>query len=255
MTRSQFIAVPNPDAPIAEWAFNSPNKPRWTSTPIEAWDDNRLQSLMPFVRSHYWSDRHSVNVFSVVGTAHPDYIGLSWEEFLRRGKRMKVNQHLLQTNPAYYFDTGVKHPSMLYVSLNGKHWYVNGDGNHRTCLARFHFERLNAMGLDPQTLGHSITQTMVHGVTVDDYRVDWKLFDVFTKLRAALDQSRAGRVEGHRFHIGREDGPAWRIDRYEPQIRYTAANGQESLLQQDAAHELLMRHTKSYLRLPAWLQF
>jgi len=33
------------------------------------------------------------------------------------------------------------------VSLNGKHWYVNGDGNHRTCLAKFHFARLSALGL------------------------------------------------------------------------------------------------------------
>jgi hypothetical protein len=96
---------------------------------------------------------------------------------------------------------------------------------------------------------------MVHGVTVDDYRVDWKLYDVFTKLRTALDQSRVGRVEGFRAHIGREDGPAWRIDHYEPQIRYIAAHGQESFLQQDAAHEQLMRHSKKYLRLPAWLHF
>lgn len=246
MMPGNHIAAPGLDMPIAEWAFSSPNKPHWMSAPIEAWDDNRLQSLMPFVRSHYWSDRHSVNVFSVVGTAHPDYIGLTWGEFLRKGKRMKVNQHLLQTNPQYYFDTGVKLPSMLYVSLNGKHWYVNGDGNHRTCLARFHFERLNAMGLDPQT--------MVHGVTVDDYRVDWKLFDVFTKLRAALDQTRAGRVEGYRYHRGREDGPAWKIDRYEPQIRYTAPNEQESLLNHDAAHELLMKLTKKSAGLLGWLK-
>jgi hypothetical protein len=220
--------------PITGWV--SQNNPHWADTRIEAWDDNRLQNLMLFVRSHYWSDRHSVNVFSVVGTAHPDYIGLSWGEFLQQGKRMQANQHLLQTNPQYYFKTGVKQPSMLYVSLNGKHWYVNGDGNHRTCLARFHFERLNAAGFDPQT--------MVHGVTVDDYRVDWKLFDVFTKLRAALDCAGAGRVEGYRYHIGREDGPAWKIDRYEPTIRYTDAKGNEQILKQEAAQDLLFELTR-----------
>lgn len=234
--------------PITDWVRH--NRAHWANTRIEAWDDNRLQNLMPFVRSHYWSDRHSVNVFSVVGTAHPDYIGLSWEEFLREGKRMKVNQHLLQTNPQYYFETGVKQPSMLYVSLNGKHWYVNGDGNHRTCLARFHFERMSALGRDPQT------QTMVHGVTVDDYRVDWKLVDVFHKLRAVLDRKQGylGRIEGYRVHIGREDGPAWKIDRYDPTIRYTDAKGGEQILKQEAAQDLLLEFTQRRLWQLGWFK-
>lgn len=245
------ICAPNnldPDMPITDWVRH--NQAHWAGTRIEAWDDNRLLNLMPFVRSHYWSDRHSVNVFSVVGTAHPDYIGLSWEEFLRQGKRMKVNQHLLQANPQYYFETGVKQPSMLYVSLNGKHWYVNGDGNHRTCLARFHFERMSALGSDPQT------QTMVHGVTVDDYRVDWKLVDVFQKLRAALDQKRAflGRIEGYRVHIGREDGPAWKIDRYDPTIRYTDAKGGEQILKQEAAQDLLLELKQSRMWQLGWFK-
>lgn len=245
------ICAPNnldSDMPITDWVRH--NRSHWAGTRIEAWDDNRLLNLMPFVRSHYWSDRHSVNVFSVVGTAHPDYIGLSWEEFLRQGKRMKVNQHLLQTNPQYYFETGVKQPSMLYVSLNGKHWYVNGDGNHRTCLARFHFERMSALGSDPQT------QTMVHGVTVDDYRVDWKLVDVFQKLRAALDQKRAflGRIEGYRVHIGREDGPAWKIDRYDPTIRYTDAKGGEQILKQEAAQDLLLELKQSRMWQLGWFK-
>lgn len=148
------------------------------------------------------------------------------------GKRMSVNQELLRSNPDYYFDTQVKRPSMLYVSLNGKHWYVNGDGNHRTCLARYHFERLNALGFE--------TQTMIHGVTIDDYRVDWKLFDAFLKLKEALRAKRPGdSVEGYRFHTGREDGPAWKIDRYEPQIKHVSSNGKETILGLDKARELL----------------
>lgn len=218
------------DRPIVEWAEK--HRPHWSKQAIDRWDENRLQALMPFVRTHYWSDRHSVNVFAVVGTAHPDYIGLSWERFLKTGKRMSVNQELLRSNPDYYFDTQVKRPSMLYVSLNGKHWYVNGDGNHRTCLARYHFERLNALGFE--------TQTMIHGVTIDDYRVDWKLFDAFLKLKEALRAKRPGdSVEGYRFHTGREDGPAWKIDRYEPQIKHVSSNGKETILGLDKARELL----------------
>lgn len=231
---------------ITAWADANPL--HWAANKIEAWDDNRLQALMPFVRSHYWSTSHSVNVFSVVGTAHPDYIGLTWDEFLRTGKRMSVNQHLLETSPQYYFDTMVKQPTMLYVSLNGKHWCVNGDGNHRTCLARFHFERMNAAG-------HP-SQTMIHGVTVDDYRVDWRLYDVFMKLQALMDtrQSRPGRVEGFRHHTGREDGPAWKIDRFDPKIRYQPQQGEERLLDLAAAHQLLHELTQRRAGLLGWLR-
>lgn len=230
---------------ILDWAMR--HRPHWAKTAIDAWDENRLQALMPFVRSHYWSDRHSVNVFSVVGTAHPDYAGLTWEQFLRTGKRMSANQALLRSNPAYYFDTGVKHPSMLYISLNGKHWYVNGDGNHRTCLARFHFSRPNAQGFG--------AQTMVHGVTVDDYRVDWKLYDVFLKLKEAVRLRKEGEaVEGYRYHTGREDGPAWKIDRYDPQLRFIDSRGREHLLDHDGARERLARLGKPIKDLLRWLK-
>lgn len=230
---------------IVDWAMQ--HRPHWARTTIEAWDDNRMQALTPFVRSHYWSDRHSVNVFSVVGTAHPDYAGLSWEHFLRTGKRMPANQALLRSNPDYYFDTGVKHPSMLYISLNGKHWYVNGDGNHRTCLARFHFARPHAQGFG--------SQTMVHGVTVDDYRVDWKLYDVFLKLKEAVRLRKNGEtVEGYRYHTGREDGPAWKIDRFDPKIRLVDGQGQSLLLDHDSARDKLASLGKPLKGLLRWLK-
>jgi hypothetical protein len=230
------------DKGLIEWARR--HRPAWSLSTIEAWDDNRLQALMPFVRTHYWSDRHSINVFSVVGTAHPDYAGLTWQRFLLEGKRMASNQALLRENPAYYYDTDVKHPSMLYVSLNGKHWYVNGDGNHRTCLAKFFFARQDARGVG--------SQTMIHGVTVDDYRVDWRLHDAFLKLREAVRQRRKGeQVDGHRIHIGRDDGPAWKIDRYEPRIRFIDSRGEEQLLDLEGAQAKLAELNKSGLR--RWL--
>lgn len=230
------------DGCILDWARANPL--HWASTVLEAWDDNRLQSLMPFVTSHYWSDRHSINVFSVTGTAHPDYIGLTWQEFLEQGKRMPVNRGLLQSNPGYYHQTAIRHPSMLYVSLDGKRWYVNGDGNHRTCLARFHFERLNAQG-------HP-SQTMIHGVHVDDYRVDWALLTVFQRLLALMNQRKAGRIEGHRKLVARFDGPAWKHDVFEVSIRYLPAKGGEVFLDSDAATKLLqeMEHGRGIRR---WL--
>ena len=165
---------------IVDWARENP--PQWDKYTLVAWDLDQLEKVMPFVESHYWSDRESVNVFNVIGTLHPDYIGLSWREFLHQGKRMPVNQDLLRSNPIYYSETQVKQPSMLYISLDGKSWYINGDGNHRTCLARFHFARMNALGL--------ASEALVHGVTVDDYRVNWRLFDAYQSLNNALLKSK-----------------------------------------------------------------
>jgi hypothetical protein len=227
--------------PILQWAKQFP--PHWSDQAIAAWDENLMLEVMPFVTSHYWSDRHSINVFSVTGTAHPDYIGLTWRQFLEQGKRMPVNQNLLQANPAYYLDTGVKHPSMLYVSLDGKRWYVNGDGNHRTCLARFFFEKLTMFGFQ--------SQTMIHGVHVDDYRVDWRLFDLYKRINTLLRSGTTrdgGRIECVREHAGREDGPAWKLDTYIPRIRYTRANGETALLDQEGARALLGRLTRQSSR-------
>lgn len=201
--------------PIAIWVED--NRPHWMDDQIETWDDNRLMALMPFVRSHFWSDRHSINVYSVVGTAHPDYQGLTWGQFLAQGRRMRENQRLLQSNPGYYDETTVKAPSMLYVSLDGKHWYVNGDGNHRTCLARFHYQRLDTLGCG--------AQTMLHGVTVDDYRIDWPTRRAFEGLQRVRDDGRLRRVEAGHTTLGREDGPGWKLDRFEPWIEVEDKRG------------------------------
>lgn len=216
--------------PITQWA--SDNTPYWADKKLEAWDQNKLEQLQPFVKSHYWSDRESINVFAVVGTAHPDYIGLTWNEFLRQGKRMKGNQRLLESNPIYYEETYVKQPSMLYVSIDGSHWYVNGDGNHRTCLARFQFERLNEQGM---------AKTMVHGVTVDDYRIDWELYEVYLELQKQLDKSpNLGRLSSQRTTLSREDSSGWKIDYYETHIKFINDKG-EQLLDKDAASALFGR--------------
>jgi hypothetical protein len=217
------------DQLIIDWVEKSP--PYWADHIIKSWDWDRdnWNEITPFVTSHFWSDRHSLNVYSVIGTAHPDYAGLTWMQFLKSGKRMRGNQLLLQSNPDYYLETAVKHPSLLYVSLDGKDWYVNGDGNHRTCLARFQFERLNEQG-DP-------SQTMLHGVWVDDYRVDWLLFDLYQRIGQILQSGKikhAKRIECVSKHLSREDGPAWKIDIYLPQLKLINQDGSFVMLDHDA---------------------
>ena len=129
-------------------------------------EEQFIEQLLPYCTEHYWSNNESINVFNVVGTALPDYIGLTWNEFIQVGKRMKLNLSLLQTNPQYYLDKESKKPPMYYVEIDGK-LYVDGDGNHRTALARF-FHTFN--GSNPT----------LHGVIVKKYKIDYVLKEFVT---------------------------------------------------------------------------
>ena len=51
--------------------------PEWARKRILGWNEPAWQRMRPFVSKKYWSDRHSVNVFTVVGTQHPDYVKLT----------------------------------------------------------------------------------------------------------------------------------------------------------------------------------
>lgn len=51
---------------------------------------------------------------------------------------MHVNLPLLDKNPGYYLEDRRKAPTMSFIKLDGK-LYVDGDGNHRTCIAKFFF--------------------------------------------------------------------------------------------------------------------
>jgi hypothetical protein len=231
---NQPSAQPMIDTGIDDWVKS--NRLYWAGQTILPWDEKLLMEVTPFVTSHFWSDRHSINVYSVIGTAHPDYINLSWERFLEAGKRMSINKRLLVSNPGYYLETDVKHPPMQYVSLDGERWYLNGDGNHRTCLARFHFERLNANGIP--------SKTMIHGVAVDSYRVDWALLELYRRIKRVLQSGRvkhAGHLECTRDHVAREDGPAWKLDSYKPDLRYVQPDGAVMKLDWESATRLLVQ--------------
>ena len=232
---TQLSAQPmNTIGDIDEWVKS--NRLHWAGQTILPWDEKLFLEVAPFVTSHFWSDRHSINVYSVIGTAHPDFVYLSWDQFLATGQRMSFNKRLLHANPGYYLETDVKHPSMLYVSLDGEGWYVNGDGNHRTCLARFHFEQLNANGIP--------SKTMIHGVTVDSYRVDWALLELYRRIQRALRAGRgkhAGHLECARVHVARENGPAWKLDSYKPFLRYVQADGVVMKLDRESATSLLVQ--------------
>lgn len=203
------------------------NPPRWADETIRPWDEALFSRLEPFRTRVYWTDQGSVNVFRVVGTQHPDYAGRTWSWFLEGGKRMEANLALLERNPAYYDDTEPKRPSMYYVSMDGTDWYVGSDGNHRTCIARFLFAETG--------------RTMLHGVHLADYRFDHELHRLYLRLtELARRADPAILVEPVNRAVGRDDTPGWKLDYFEPRIRFVdPAEGLDERLDADGARRII----------------
>lgn len=184
---------------------------------IRKWDSQSFMELQPFVRQHYWHGNASINVFRVVGTKHPDYAGMSWLELLEKGKRMPINLRLHKENPGYYADVQNKQPTMYYLSLDGGELYVGADGNHRTCIAKADFFLTG--------------RNVLHGVTVDDYRIDWKLKSLHDEIRKlVVDEKLPFTVEVRTEAVSRDDSHGWMLERYKPRIKVIETNSREEYL-------------------------
>lgn len=205
-----------PDTPLVRAVLDDP--PHWGGQRIAAWDENAFRAREPFVIEKYWSGQHSINVFEVVGTQHPDYQGMTWVEFLERGKRMLQNLALQESNPGYYLDDAVKLPTMYYVAVDGSGWYVAGDGNHRTCIARLMF--------------HQMGRTMLHGVNVESYRTDRHAMEVFAALREETAiKGLPLLIEPFREKLSRDDTGGWMRETYRVRILLRdLAKGTEEVL-------------------------
>lgn len=198
---------------------------------IEPLTSSMLEDHARFAVEEYWCGKDSVNVFDVAGTAHPDYQGMTWLEFLKNGKRMSVNLRLAGTNPDYYFEQELKNPRMYYIRLDGK-LYVGGDGNHRTCVARAMFHLLPDGGW----------RTNLHGVDVREYKTDQALRIACEALAAALEakELRHVHVKPVREAVRREDAPGWSREYHDLVVEVTNTRTAESLrLDMDQALDLL----------------
>jgi len=196
---------------------------------IQKWDKMEFLNLLPFVKEHYWQNNASINVFRVVGTQHPDYIGLTWLDLLEQGKRMPLNLRLYKENPGYYYETVKKEPTMYFQSIDGGDLYIGADGNHRTCIAKAVF--------------YLTGETTLHGVTVDDYRVDWRLKEFYDRLNTLITgEMLPYYIEPVTEIISRDDSGGWMLEKYKPTIKlydikqknehYLDAGGSESFLKQ-----------------------
>ena len=149
-----------------------------------------------FVVSSYWSDQGSVNLGDVCGTMHPDYAGLTWREFLTKGRRMAGNLAAFGENPSYYTDSTInRQPTIYFHRLDGK-TFIMEEGNHRTCIGKFYL-----YGRDCP---------YIHRVHLTETVVDWHLLDLYNRLLAVCPNDWQVTVTSET--VRREDGPGWKRD-------------------------------------------
>ncbi|MDR0770544.1 MAG: hypothetical protein LBE75_05035 [Burkholderiales bacterium] len=206
--------------------------PYWSSERILSWSDVYNRTAESFISHSYWTETGSLNVFRVVGTDHPDYIGKTWLEFLQKGKRMSNNLRLLEKNPDYYLEPYKRNPRMVFTTLDGLNYYVSSDGIHRTCLARFFlFER---------------DMSQLHDLTISHYKVDelfletyLRLFELVRSLRLHVDLS------PEKTALSREDTAGWKIDSFETCLVWRDDNGVSRFSKDDAVEKRLELEIKA----------
>ncbi len=189
------------------------HKPYWADYKIQALPGDIL--IGTFTVSHYWADSTSINVCDVIGTAHQEYAGKSWQWLLENGRRMPHNLGLLDNNPVYYEEQCKKEPSMYFVKLNDK-LYIGADGNHRTCIAKYLFD----------IEGKSV----LHGVTLDEYTIDYSMFNLYSLLKEfAVSNNLRWIIEPQRELVERIDGAGWKRDNYKIKIKITNSKSMYSV--------------------------
>jgi len=178
------------------------NNPYLNST-IEAFPEDLI--LSPFVTREKWENNKTVDAFEIVGIAHPDYVGLSWIDMLKAGKRMStVNLPLLEKNPDYYLENGQKDPAIEYTKVNDE-IYISGDGYHRTSIAK--------------VLLYLLGQTQFSGVKCREIEVDLQLAMFVDQAKALIAEKKLPLViEVKKQHVKRKDGPGWSEDFFVPEI-------------------------------------
>lgn len=181
--------------------FNLQTPPPFADEKLLSWNDIKFHELEPFITERQRHGSASVNVFKVVGTRHPEYSGKSWLHLLENGKRMQKNLTELAGNPNYYQETSPKQPYMQYRSIDGGDVYIGDEGNHRTCIARFYFFAQGA--------------TILHGVNLLDYRIDWAMKSLCDEFRQTVAKLRLPIfLTTNSKLVERRDATNWMSDRY-----------------------------------------
>ena len=175
--------------------------PYWSGERLQLFPQDRFAAMAPFVLTHRGCDDAPLNLFQGVGTRHPDYTGMTWLEFLERGRHMPANRQWWADNSGYYTEPGRKWPAMSFISLDGTDWYVDADGEHRTCIARFDFD-------------HRVLRTLT-GLSLTDWRFDEVFKERMDRLTDLIRNRRIQiEIEHRKALVERSDNPGWKLDRY-----------------------------------------
>ncbi len=162
-----------------------------------------IREQQDFIIEEEWQGQTSIDVEQIVGTRHLDYIGMTWLEFLHKGKRMALNHALFEQTPEYYLSGDKKLPTMSYLEVDGK-LYIDDDGNHRSCIAKFYFSELGRNSLE--------------GVEVRKVRIGRDDARSYLFLQETLLRHPHLVLTKERRHVSRDDGPGWKKDHYLTQV-------------------------------------
>jgi hypothetical protein len=202
--------------------------PSWSTEKLDAWEDSDAFIKQPFIVQEHWTANQSVNVFHVIGTRNSSYFGWNWLEFLNQGKRMSANLQELAKNPDYYFAQQIKLPVMSFVGYDSTQLYVDADGNHRTCIARFLFGQTSC--------------TQLAGVDVRLLILDEEFLTLFQEVQRVINEKGLNTLaQATRRLVGREDSSGWKVDRFEPVVTLRAFN------KEPQEQELNKAQTKDWL--------
>jgi hypothetical protein len=180
----------------------------------------------PFRKHVSWCHAGSVNIMRICGTQHPDYIGLTWRNFLRTGRRMDINIKAYRENSAYYTASGITRlPGMFVHFVDGK-GYVAEDGNHRTCIGKFFL--------------YNHESPYMHGLNVTEQQTDLRMFALYTRLLKVLPGYCKAIPEA--VEIKRDDGKGWAAYFYDVRVRVVNArsNGYEEVFSADELEDHLL---------------
>jgi len=194
--------------------------PRFAGETIEIFDSVRYVEIEPFIQEYFWEDQGSVPLGQIVGVSDASCRGLTWQEFLQRGRRMDLNLVLLEQNPEYYGGSPEK-KSLSYLRIDDGGYYAYPDGEHRTCIAKFFgfFNQVEAL----------------QGVTVSLCRLDHEALALFHVL-----QARGFHVRAVRRKLGREDNPGWMRETFAVEFEI-GVNGQKLMFDREEARQILAR--------------
>lgn len=145
--------------------------PEFAFRKIEVFDRVLFEKMKEFAFEESWRPNQSINISDVVGTTDLSYEGKTWMELLRSGGRMPENLSLAETNPDYYHGVKKKAPKMSYIKTDGK-LYIDKDGHHRSCIAKFLF--------------YFAIRTHLHGVELREYQIAKDIYRRYSGIRDLL---------------------------------------------------------------------